>query len=316
MISIAMCTYNGSEYLSEQLSSIMHQTIPPDEIIICDDGSSDGSVEVARDVLNEWTGISSVIINERNLGFTKNFEKAISLCHGDIIFLSDQDDVWEEDKVQTMMSALTEHPEAVMAFHDSELVDSNLNHLYSSFWKDSLQFDPLNFFNHDYKHLYKNNVVQGSACAFRRCVFEKATPFPVGSCHDEWLALVALTMGEIYPVPEALMKYRQSNNIIGGLPVDMSSTFNNVFKRTKLQAQVDNEEHMRRLGVLNAFLERFPGSEERYKLDIRGYATFLSMRSDSIQNKRLRPSLMKYYKKYYFRYRRHMFKDVCEVLFG
>lgn len=216
MISVAMCTYNGEKFLGEQLESIFLQTCPPDEIIICDDNSQDNTVQVAKSLLNKWNGSWKLIQNKKNLGFRKNFEQAIQLCQGDIIFLSDQDDVWMPEKIETMVAIFAKHPDVILAFHDAELVDRNLNRLGLSFW-DFLDFKPIYFENFDYCQLIGHNVVQGSACAFRKELVLNACPFPTDSAHDEWLALVALVLGNIFPLPNRLLKYRQwEANTIGG----------------------------------------------------------------------------------------------------
>lgn len=214
MISVALCTYNGEKFIKEQLESIIQQTRSPDEIIICDDVSTDNTVRVIHDVLTGWNGKKKIIINEKNMGFKKNFENAIRYCSGDIIFLSDQDDVWNSRKIEIIENAFAVHPNAIMVFHDAEIVDAQLHTKYSSFWK-LLDFDDIKFKNDD-SILKFRNVVQGSACAFRRELFDVATPFPMVAIHDEWLALIARTMGEIIAVPEILLKYRQSDsNAIG-----------------------------------------------------------------------------------------------------
>lgn len=215
MISVAMCTYNGERFLTEQLTSILEQTIPPDEIVICDDGSVDHTVDRARALLAHWNGSWRLIENKDNLGFLKNFEKAICLCRGDIIFLSDQDDVWAPKKIEKMMALFQNQPGTALAFHDAELVDSQLRTLYPSFW-EVLQFAPERFTRGDFRELIDHNVVQGSACAFRRELIRIAYPFPANLFHDEWLAIAALTMGKITPLPETLMKYRQwGGNALG-----------------------------------------------------------------------------------------------------
>ena len=99
-ISIAMCTYNGAEFLSAQLQSILTQSRPPDEIIICDDRSTDDTQSLLRKFAAESAIPINVHINDQNLGSVKNFERAICLCTGDVIALSDQDDVWRNDKLQ------------------------------------------------------------------------------------------------------------------------------------------------------------------------------------------------------------------------
>ena len=112
MISVAMTTYNGAQYITEQLDSIRLQTCRVDEIVIVDDGSSDGTVEVVQEYMHKYSECAIRLEqNEKNLGYKKNFQKAISLCKGDITFLCDQDDCWFEDKVEKMCQVLAEHPE-------------------------------------------------------------------------------------------------------------------------------------------------------------------------------------------------------------
>lgn len=216
MISVAMCTYNGERFLKEQLESIFSQTCPPDEIIICDDCSKDHTVQLAYSLLAKWNGKWQIVQNKRNLGFRKNFEQAIQLCQGDVIFLSDQDDVWMPEKIETMMRVFKKYPNVILAFHDAELVDRNLTRLAPSFW-DILEFNPEYFCRSNYCQLLGYNVVQGSACAFRKELVNYACPFPEEAIHDEWLALAALSIGEIYPIADKLLKYRQwGKNAIGG----------------------------------------------------------------------------------------------------
>ena len=185
MNSVAMCTYNGEKYIREQLESIIHQTMPPDEIIICDDCSNDRTIDEIRQIMAEWDGHWKLVQNENNLGYRKNFQKVISLCHGDIIYLSDQDDVWNLHKMELMNQIFVECPEVVTVFHDAELVDESLHVLYPSFWRASLDFDYREFLAGDYRKVFDHNVMQGSASAFRRIVFEKARPFPEDAVHDE-----------------------------------------------------------------------------------------------------------------------------------
>ena len=99
-ISVALCTYNGEPFLSAQLRSIAAQDRPPDELVICDDGSSDGSLEVIRGFARCSRIPTRVVVNDKNLGSTRNFEQAISLCQGEIVLLADQDDVWYPYKLR------------------------------------------------------------------------------------------------------------------------------------------------------------------------------------------------------------------------
>lgn len=215
MISIALCTYNGAKYINQQIESIINQTVQPDEIIICDDCSTDDTINVLKRTLSNWHGDYKIIDNEHNLGFRKNFEKAIRLCRGDIIFLSDQDDVWEPHKIEILSKVLNENPNVNLTFHDAKIVDEKLNLISNSFWK-ILNFDYNRFNQKKSAHLQHANVVQGSACAFKKKILLDAVPFPLEAYHDEWLALIALMTGDIVAVPLQLLLYRQSgNNAVG-----------------------------------------------------------------------------------------------------
>ena len=95
-----MCTYNGAQFLKEQLASIAAQFRPPDELVVCDDGSSDGTGEIVKEFARRSPFATRFVVNDQNLGSTKNFEKAIFLCQGTIVSLADQDDVWYRHKLE------------------------------------------------------------------------------------------------------------------------------------------------------------------------------------------------------------------------
>jgi glycosyltransferase involved in cell wall biosynthesis len=125
-VSIAMATYNGADYLQEQLDSFVAQTHHPDELVVCDDGSDDDTFRI----LNNFSKIApfEVIVfnNKKNLGYTQNFAKALSICSGDLIFLSDQDDVWFNDKIARVLAIAAEFPDGWLLTHDGQLVDEAL----------------------------------------------------------------------------------------------------------------------------------------------------------------------------------------------
>ena len=133
MISVALCTYNGECYIYEQVESILNQTMPVDEIVVCDDGSSDNTLQI----IEGFVGITNTAIhihsNETNLGPAKNFQKAINLCSGDIIFLSDQDDVWVPEKVATIIKYFEAHPTIDVVFTDGNLMADNT--IIGSLWQ-------------------------------------------------------------------------------------------------------------------------------------------------------------------------------------
>ena len=125
-ISIALASYNGSTYIKEQLDSFLMQTRLPDELIISDDVSSDNTVEIINNFINEAPFRVVLIKNDVNLGFTRNFEKAIQHCTGDLIFISDQDDFWLPNKIEYMSTYMQNHPGLFIAVNNTEITDKNL----------------------------------------------------------------------------------------------------------------------------------------------------------------------------------------------
>src|SRR5687767_8613501 len=104
-VSVALCSYNGAAYIAEQLRSIAEQTLLPEELVICDDGSSDSTVAIIRAFASEAPFKVLLFQNEQKLGVARNFQKALSLCTGDIIAMSDQDDVWMPIKLEKLCGA-------------------------------------------------------------------------------------------------------------------------------------------------------------------------------------------------------------------
>jgi len=223
-ISVALCTYNGEKYLREQLDSIAEQTLLPAELVVCDDRSQDGTLAILEEFKSRVPFRVTVQRNETNLGSTKNFEKAISLCSGEIIALCDQDDVWKPQKLERLVETLRAHPEAGYVFSDAELVDEQLQPLPHSLW-DSVGFcDPLRtrFAKGEQVQCFaRQHIVTGATMAFRASVGKLAMPFPTEGqwIHDGWIALVASALG-VYgvPVDEPLIAYRQHSSQQIGAP--------------------------------------------------------------------------------------------------
>jgi len=218
-ISVALCTYNGSQYLQEQLDSIASQTRLPDELIICDDRSSDDSVRIVRNFVNRVPFAVHLTVNKGNLGSTKNFEKAIGLCSGDIIALSDQDDVWKPDKLLRMEARFLESANIGAVFSDADIVDQHLHPLGYSLWR-SIKFtrmqQKLIKQGRGCDVLLKHNVVTGATMAFRAKFRPLILPIPSFWVHDGWIALLICAVANIAIIDEALIKYRQhSGNQIG-----------------------------------------------------------------------------------------------------
>lgn len=211
--SIALCTYNGEKYLAEQLNSYLLQTLLPGELIVCDDCSTDRSIEILNSFKEKAPFPVFIYVNEKTLGSTKNFEKAISLCTGDIIFLSDQDDLWQPGKVQKILLTFENNPDAGLVFSNAELVDEKLNSCKISLWDKNFpaseQQKALN--GKMVEVLLNKNVVCGATAAFRTKYRNSFTPIPadLSMIHDGWLAFIVSSLSGVIFLNEELIKYRQ-----------------------------------------------------------------------------------------------------------
>lgn len=217
-ISIALCTYNGKRYLKDQLQSIISQTILPYEVIVCDDGSTDGTI----DVIKEFAKTSPVpfkwYINNNTLGVVKNFEQAIQLCSGDYIALSDQDDVWKENKLEITLRKMKEmekieSPKCPLLVHGDLIVTNEcLTPLtFSMMRKQGLQNEE--DMQQAQRVLAVQNYVTGCTVMINKKLRDIACPIPPEAVmHDWWLALIAANKGKIGFIKEPLIYYRQHNN--------------------------------------------------------------------------------------------------------
>lgn len=199
MISVCMATYNGEIYIKEQLESILKQINTTDEIVVSDDGSTDRTVEIVREINDPRI---KIFFNEGTHGFTHNFENAIIRAKGDFIFLSDQDDIWLDDKVKIMMNALKDKYSVVS---DCITVDENGEVITSSRFKE---FDIKPGF---LRHLFKSRFI-GCCMAFRKDILYKALPFPKNDRlveHDIWLTAVAFLYYDYELIYEPLILYRR-----------------------------------------------------------------------------------------------------------
>ena len=209
LISVAMCTYNGARYISEQLQSISQQTTPPDEVLICDDASADSTPELLAHFAANSPVPLRLIRNPVPLGCTRNFSQAIGLCRGDIIALADQDDVWKPNKLAVIAEAFSGNPGAQYVFSDADMVNEKGEHLGFSLWHtvslEARRFSPAR----QLELLLKRNLVTGAAMGFRSSLRAVALPIPDAWPHDYWIALLGSTLGHGVPIPEHLFLYRR-----------------------------------------------------------------------------------------------------------
>lgn len=213
-VSVAMCTYNGERYLKEQLVSISQQSQAVQELVVCDDGSTDDTIKILENFQKNIDIQVFIYQNSTNLGSTKNFEKCLNLCTGDIIFLCDQDDIWHKKKVEIMTNYLIENPKHLAVFTDARIINENSEPTGSTGW-EAVQFDKkaqaLWKANQAEKLLFTGFVVTGATLAIRKEVLAKTMPFPTEVqhlIHDGWIALFLAMDNAIGFIQTCLTDYR------------------------------------------------------------------------------------------------------------
>lgn len=231
--SVAICTYNGEKYIAEQLNSIIHQTRKVDEIIVCDDRSSDNTVSIAEEILSK-SGIDyKVIVNEETLRVVRNFEKAFSLCSGDVIFSSDQDDIWKPNKVERIMYYFESNENLNMVATNADLIDGE-NNIMNLNLRESVVFDVKHEEYDMLDNLLNRCCITGATMAIKKSFSD--TYFKVSKylLHDGWLALIAAATDSLLYLDENLISYRlHGNNVCGVGDVDIlkSGTNEKLFKK-------------------------------------------------------------------------------------
>lgn len=226
-ISIAMATYNGGRYLQAQLESIKSQIRRPDELIICDDCSSDSTLEIA----NEFSKVAPfevrIVQNPTRLGSTKNFEKAILLCTSEIIALSDQDDIWFPEKLECQCAMFEQNPSLGGVFSDAKLIDQHSHPTGGTLWQ-------VNSFTRSAQsqlhlgNMFSDGIVKkkalGCTLMFRSNLVDKITPIPEHWEHDGWIAWIIAIYSKIDIIPATLICYRlHSSQQYGVAPLPISA---------------------------------------------------------------------------------------------
>jgi glycosyltransferase involved in cell wall biosynthesis len=200
LISIAACTYNGQEYLVEQLDSLVAQTYPYIEIVVVDDASTDETYSILENYAARYPQFK-IYRNQHNVGFTENFERAVSLCTGEFIALCDQDDIWLPHKIALQVKAIGNNE---IIYHDSEFVHSDGTTMGRK------MSDVVNLYRGGEPEVFLFfNCVSGHSILLHRRLLTYALPLPAGYFHDWWLAYVATNTGTIDFIPECLVRYRQ-----------------------------------------------------------------------------------------------------------
>jgi glycosyltransferase involved in cell wall biosynthesis len=216
-LSVSMITFQGAAYLKAQMDSILGQSRPIQEIIVCDDGSTDET----RAILTEYAALHPTIklhFNEQNLGTVANMQQCLRLTSGDIIFLADQDDVWLPNKVEKTLAFFEQNPAAEAVFSNADIIDVAGNtQAEMTLWDIiGFPFDKVELVDFERR---VDNVVTGAGLAFKRDpeLLQKDIPQIPGLLHDGWIGLYFAAKNALQANPEKLFQYRaHANQQVGG----------------------------------------------------------------------------------------------------
>jgi glycosyltransferase involved in cell wall biosynthesis len=205
-ISVCMATYNGQRFVRQQIESIVLQLSPTDELVVVDDASSDTTCQIIEEFRDPRIRLHR---NETNIGVVKTFERALRLAQGELIFLSDQDDIWREDKVATIKREFESNPRTTLVMSDATILNAEGKALGR--WNDHLPFHP------SIPATLLRNTYVGCLMAFRRTVVAHALPFPYRiPMHDMWIGLVNRFVGKTEFIDEPLVFYRRHSGTLTG----------------------------------------------------------------------------------------------------
>ncbi len=254
-MSVALCTRNGAAHVRQQLESIARQRVAQADWVVSDDDSSDDTLAFVADASAALPHDVRILRNDPPLGVTANFEQAMAATTGDLIALSDQDDVWHPDKLSRMVAEFDRRPALLLLASDARLVDAD------GVPTGELLLDTLYVSADDRARIHaggawdvqlRRNVLTGATMLLRRELLDLARPFPASWVHDEWLATIAAAVGEVDVLEEPLIDYRQhGGNQIGAESLGLAG-------RMRRLREPRDARNARLLARARALAERLP----------------------------------------------------------
>lgn len=218
--SVAMATYNGERFVAEQLRSVLDQTHPVGEIVVHDDGSADGTVRIIEQIAGTTSLPIRVVRHEQRAGAVANFNRALEGTSADVIFLCDQDDVWDREKVARTLASLDAEPGASGVFSDGVLMSADPASAGLSLW-GSVGFTGRRLRRWERDQLgvlLRRNVITGATVAIRSRALPMLLPLPAGGWHDLSIGVILAATSRIVALPEPLIRYRVHGGNAAGLP--------------------------------------------------------------------------------------------------
>jgi len=216
-ISVALCSYNGQEYLSDQLDSLVGQTRMPDEIVVLDDNSDDKTWAIIQDYEEMYPEIFDIYQNDSNVGVTKNFEACIRACRGDAIAICDQDDIWCEKKLERQSAHLS-LSKPMLVHHNSQIVNKYKDPIQGTWQSFGYSEPDVLAIDEYFDHLIDRFSIPGHTMLLSNQLKEYALPIPGCFAHDQYIALIASLVGELYAMCDRFVYWRHHNETVSTRP--------------------------------------------------------------------------------------------------
>lgn len=317
-IGVVIATYNGEKYIEQQLTSIIQQTQMPDYIVVSDGGSQDGTVSICHRILSRADLEFRILTSNERVEVSKNFERGFKECPAEYIFFADQDDVWNNNKIEIVLKHM-EDRKAIMGFTNASIVDDDLVDRGLDLWsrvgyhqetsvKEYKKSDNVLF-----KELLQHNIVTGMCMCVHSSIKEYALPFSNKTIHDVWMSLIAVNVGTVIGIEQKCVLYRQhENNVIGT---------NKTLKRTLKHGAHYYESIKNRVELMNDLTTRLGDvlSDEN-RITLNKYVEYLKYRLCYIKREGYLLQFLKNidrYKEYDFCYKQILVRDVlCRMFFG
>ena len=237
-ISIVMATYNGAKYLQEQLDSFLNQTRQPDELVVCDDVSTDATLEILKVFCALAPFAVHVYCSETNLGYIRNFEKALSLCSGNLVFLSDQDDVWDVRKISAVLDCFNKNPGVDVVINDAYYTDEKLNRASVTVLQKVVSVGG-----------GVNGHIAGACTAMTKRFCDFILPFPKYNCpgHDVYIHRWANLIGSklVLDIPLQVWRIHGAN-----------ASTNNEMSQSEINSTLNRYMRTRNLDVTNFYIKK------------------------------------------------------------
>lgn len=221
-VTVAMITYNGAEYIREQLNSILTQNLKPDEVVISDDGSTDGTLDILYEFRDRYPDLIRIDAHGQGLGPNKNSWRSLQQSTGDLVGMADQDDVWHPDKLKRQVAAFQNNPDISISCHDLQVTDKELTPLTTLWETKGYDIEEYLSIEEWLPRFTRSTFIARPTMVIRSDLIPLLKPPSEDWLHDHLIGIIAATQGSLHLIDKPLLQYRQHDANDRGAPVNFS----------------------------------------------------------------------------------------------